>query len=280
MVTPPEPIIVLETEPVTCRARTSPEPATGPAGCRPRRRTRRCRSPPPRRPCRSLAAGHLHVAGAGDMHVQRARDRGDGHVAGAGDVDLEPALDVADRGVAGTGPRMLGLEPAEPARVSPEPAWLIRMAPSTLPRVQSPQPALPSLTLAERPTEPQTAPPASRSTSRGVWITTCGMSRQATSPTPRTRTRRSRRGRGSRGSDGRRPPSTMVWPPKVRTSSGSRRIGLDDLDLDVGAVLRDHRDAGHGVPHLDRGGAGGAGGGAQRPRRPVNRTVRIWILRP
>ena len=75
------------------------------------------------------------------------RDVGHGGVARARDADLR----LARR--AGAGVARAGLA--------------MRMRPSTLATVQSPQPALPSFRLAERPTEPQTAPPASTSTSRG-----------------------------------------------------------------------------------------------------------------
>ena len=168
-------------------------------------------------------------------------------------------------------------EPAEPARVSPEPAWLIRMAPSTL--ADGPVAAAGVAELAGWPSGPPCPRPRRRRRHRrraGVWMTICGMSRQAMSPTPRTRTLDVLAAAAAVAD----PVAEAAVDDGLAAEGADLErqagIGLDDLDLDVGAVLRDHRDPGHGVLHLDRGGAGGAGGGKAGGRAAASiRAMRI-----
>ena len=115
--------------------------------------------------------------------------------------------------------------PEVPMRVSPDPACEIRASPSTFAMVQSPHPALSRVRLPERPTVPKTAPAASTLVSRGVRITTCGMSCQPMLPAPRTSTDelvpelRQLRIRRPRS------PSRIVRSPMVRTVSGKDPFG-------------------------------------------------------
>ena len=66
----------------------------------------------------------------------------------------------------------------------------------------------------------------------------------------------------------------MVSAPTVRTCERQVGVGGQHLDLDVGAVLRDHGDAGDGVADLDRGGAAAAPAAAISGQRRSKRDRR------
>ena len=124
------------------------------------------------------------------MHLQGAGDRGHGHVAGAGDVDVAAGPCTSPTAMSPEPATRTLAAPAEPVRVSPEPAWLIRMRAFDVGRRSSRRSrrcrasGWPSGRPSPRPRRRRRCP---RRAACGSRSAACRV--QATSPTPRTRTR-------------------------------------------------------------------------------------------